>query len=83
MCELIVKKLNDGLVSVPFTLIKQSIERNLNLTIYYKDEKMQISWEKLASKFAIYDKSPMGFEEWDFKFNPNEEEKQNDNKYAI
>ena len=71
MCELRIKRLNEGTFSVPFTLIKRAIDYGLNITVYYRTKQMQLSWEKLASKFGHYEESPMGFEEWEFQFNPD------------
>jgi len=70
MNKIYIEELEDGFFSVPFLNIKKAIEGGFNLTIYYKNEKMHLAWENLASKFGMYNESPMGFETWEFKFNP-------------
>jgi len=66
-----VETLYNGMVEIHINDIKKTIETHNNLLIEHKDETMEISWQKLVTKFKSHIVRDSELKLWSFKFVPN------------
>lgn len=71
MNKIKVNNLIRGCAEIPIDKIRACIKHHENLIVEYLNEKMEIPWETLCSKFQGNEKLDKVFKVWHFPFVPN------------